>query len=189
MKKAELVFDVIIVLGFIFRLMHWPYASEIMTLGVLFLAVLYFFFGFALLNNIGFRALFKAGSYIAISKLRIFAAIGTGIMFSMIVINMLFKVQFWPYGHVNLGIGLLFLAFVVAIAVLSFLLKRKLFLKNNYLRFILIGGLGLLVYSVNTDQLVDLYYGSDPEYAEEYKIYIKDDSPNAKRPTRAFKSR
>jgi len=39
------------------------------------------------------------------------------------------------------------------------------------------------------DQLVDLYYGSDPEYAKEYKEYLHDDDPYRKPPSRAFNSR
>lgn len=189
MKKTESLFFVIIVIGFVFRLMHWPYASIILTFGVLFLALLYLFFGFALLNNIGFRALFKAESYKTISKLRVFGAIGTGIVFSLIVIYCLFKVQFWPYGHIGLQQMLLVYGIILIVALIFYFFKRKQFLKDNYFRFILIGFIGFLIYSISTFQLVDLYYGSDPEYAEEYKAYLKDDSPNAKRPSRAFKSK
>ncbi|WP_034058555.1 hypothetical protein [Lacinutrix jangbogonensis] len=188
MKKVELLFVFIIGMGFVFRLMHWPYASEILTFGILFLSMLYFWFGFALLNSMGLRAALKKESYKSISKLRLFGAVGTGFVLSFVVINSLFKLQFWPYGQVNLGIALSFLGFLLSIVILLFFIKRKQFLKENYLRFIIIGGFGLLIYSLSTDQLVELYYGSDPEYAEEYKTYIKDDSRNAKRPTKPFKS-
>ena len=113
MKKAELFFAFVIGLGFIFRLMHWPYASIILTFGVLFLSILYFGFGFALLNSIALRSAFKKESYKSISKLRIFGAIGTGIVFSLLVIYCLFKLQFWPYGQVGLQQGLILLGIII----------------------------------------------------------------------------
>ena len=189
MKRAESLFFIIIVLGCVFRLMHWPYASIILTFGVLFLALLYFFFGFALLNQIGFRGIFKAESYTSISKLRVFGAVVTGMVFSLIIIYCLFKVQFWPYGHIGLQQALILYIIILIVALVFYFFKRKQFLKDNYFRLILIGFIGLLIYSISTFQLVDIYYGSDPEYAKAYKAYLQDDSINAKRPTREFKSK
>lgn len=189
MKKAELLFTFIIALGIIFRLMHWPYANEILSLGAIFLSGLYFWFSFALLNSIRLRVAFKKESYKSISKFLILVAIGTGIVFSLLVIYSLFKLQFWPYGQVGLLQGLILFAAILLIVFVFYLKNRKQFLKINYLRFIIIGVISITLFSISTDQLVDLYYGSDPEYAEEYKTYLNDESLNKKRPTRVFKSK
>ncbi|MEJ6791483.1 MAG: hypothetical protein QNK89_01755 [Lacinutrix sp.] len=188
MRKAEIVFVFIAILGLIIKLIHWPYGSEILSLGILFLSMLYFYFGFAILNKVGLRALSKKKSYQNISKLRIFGSIATGFTFSIISIHILFKLQFWPYGHVNLGIGLVLLALLLITILIFYLKGRRQFIRINFLRFIIIGGFGLLLYSLSTDQLVDLYYGSDSEFAKEYKIYLQDESPEAARPTRDFNS-
>lgn len=187
MKKIEIVFVGLILLGFIFKLMHWPYNSELIALGAVFLSMLYFGFSFALLNNIRLRNILKPESYKGISKLRVFGAIATGFVFSFIVVYCLFKLMFWPYGQIGLELSLKLFAFLVAvILILYFAKNRNIFLKLNYIRFIIIGIIATTLYFATNDQIVDLYYGSDPEYAEEYKAYINDPSPDTKRPTREF---
>jgi len=98
--------------------------------------------------------------------------------------------MFWPYGHIGLEISLKLFAFLVAIIlVLYFVKNRNIFLKLNYIRFLFLGIIATTLYFTTNDQLVDLYYGSDPHYAEAYKAYINDSSMDAKRPIREFKSR
>lgn len=189
MKKAEIVFAVLIGIGFLLKLMHWPYASETITFGALFLAILYFGFGFALLNNIRLRAVFKSESYKGISKLRLIGGIGTGFVFSMLVVYSLFKLQFWPLADIGLSQGLMLLGFIIGIVLVFHFMNRKQFLQHNYARFAIIGGLGLLIYSVSYDQFVDLYYGSDPEYSEEFKKSLKEDRHTAKKPSKALNSK
>ncbi|WP_452230091.1 hypothetical protein [Lacinutrix sp. MEBiC02404] len=190
MKKTEMLLAGFILLVFIFKLMHWPYNSEIIALGTVFLSLLYLGFGFALFNNIRLINILKPEPYTGISKLRINGAIATGFVFSILTIYCLFKLMFWPYGHIGLEIGLKLFAFlVVIILVLYFVKNRNIFLKLNYIRFLFIGIIATALYFITNDQLVDLYYGSDPEYAEAYKAYINDSSMDAKRPTREFKSR
>lgn len=188
MKKAEIIFGAIISIGFVFRLMHWPFASIILTIGTLLLSILYTFFGFALLNNLGLRESFKSESFKHISKLRILGTIVTGMVLGLLVIYMLFKIQFWPYGDIGLQQGLILLSIIFVIAIAFYLNNRKQFLKLNYKRLTFIGIISILIYLISLDQLVDLYYGSDSKYAEEYKIYLKDESPDAQRPLREFNS-
>lgn len=190
MNKIEIFFTGLILIGFVFKLMHWPFNSELIALGSVFLSMLYFGFSFALLNNIRFRNILKPESYIGVSKLRVFGAIATGLALSFIIIYCLFKLMFWPYGQIGLELSLKLFAFLVAvILVLYFIKKRNIFLKLNYIRFLIIGIIAIALCFVTNNQLVDLYYGSDPEYAEEYKAYLNDPSPNAKRPTSEFNSR
>ncbi|WP_044397640.1 hypothetical protein [Lacinutrix sp. Hel_I_90] len=188
MKKAEIVFAVFIGIGFLLKLIHWPYASETITFASLFLAILYFWFGFALLNNIRLRAIFKSASYKGMSKLRLFGGIGTGFVFSILVVYCLFKLQFWPFADMGLSQGLILFGIILGIVLIFHFINRKQFLRHNYIRFIIIGSVSLLIFSVSNEQLVNVYYGSDPDYAEEYKAYIKADSTNTKPLSRTFKN-
>ncbi|MGB1308757.1 MAG: GldL-related protein [Oceanihabitans sp.] len=189
MKKIEKILASIILFGFLFKLMHWPFSNEILALGAVFLSMLYFGFSFALLNNIKFKNIFKQVAYNGISKLRLFVAIATGVIFSALVIYCLFKVMFWPYGQIGLEIVLKVFILLIAIILFEYFIKnRKLFLNLNYKRFIIIGLTSVFIYFITNDQLVDLYYGSDPVYAEEYKAYLNETTPNTKRPSKEFKS-
>jgi len=125
MKKAELFFAVIILIGFIFRLMHWPFANILISIPFLLLSLLYMFFSFGLLNNLGLRSAFKGSSYKNISTLRLIAAIGTGFILSALVIYIMFVLQFWPYGRMGLSIMLPMLIIVIVIALLCYFIKRK----------------------------------------------------------------
>ncbi len=190
MKKFEIACLGLILMGLFFKRMHWPYNGEIMTLGAVLLSMLYFNFSFAFLNQIKFRNILKQESYKGISNLRINGAIATGFVFSFITIYSLFKLMLWSYAQIALEISIkLFAILVVVLLGFHFVKNRSFFLKMNYIRFISIGIIGTTLCFVTNDQLIDLYYGSDPEYAEAYKAYINDSSPNAKYPTRAFQSK
>jgi hypothetical protein len=106
----------------------------------------------------------------------------------MLVVYSLFKLQFWPFADIGLSQSLMLFGVILGIVLIFHFINRKQFLKHNYIRFIIIGSVSLLLFSVSNDQLVDVYYGSDPDYAEEYKAYINDDSTNTKPLSRTFKN-
>lgn len=180
MKKAEIILFVLICLAFSMKIMNVPYSALLITFATLLLSMLYSAFGFALLNGIGFRALFKKENYSKISNLRIVAGVGLGFIFSAILIYSLFRIQFWPYGRFGLQIMLPFLAIAIIVMVIFYIKNRKQFLQINIYRLVIIGVLSLNLYLVSTDTLVDLYYGDKPEFAKEYKESLK--NPEKGRP-------
>jgi hypothetical protein len=181
MKKTEIILFILICIAFIMKIMNWPYNALIITFSCLFLSMLYMSLGFAIFNNISFKGIFKKESFKSISTLRIVGGVGLGFIFSMLVIYSLFRIQFWPYGQFGLQTSLILLAISVIIIIIFYFMNRKQFLITNSIRLAIIGFLSLSIYLTSTDALVDLYYGDNPEYAKEYKEYLK--NPNSPRPT------
>ncbi len=182
MKKTEIILFILIIISFIMKVMNLPYNTLLITFSIILLAFLYLTFGFALLNGIRFRNIFKPEGYKTVSILRIFAGIALGFVLSTLVIYCLFKLQFWPYGQQGLQLSLVMLAIVVAVMFVFYFMGRKQFLKTNQVRLLIIGILSLSLYFTSSDNLVDLYYGDNPEYAKAFKDYLNNPSPNAERP-------
>lgn len=172
MKKVEIALFILIIVAFAMKLMHLPYNSILITFACVMLSILYMFFGFALLNGIKLRAMFKTESYKAISILRILAGITLGFVLSTVVVYSLFKVQFWPFGNQGLLMSLVLYGMAVLTIAIFYFLKRRDFFKINRIRLVLIGLISITIYSLSYNSLVDMYYSDRPKYAKAYKDYL-----------------
>ncbi len=173
MKKVEIVLFTLTIIAFAMKIMHLPYNSILITLASVMLSMLYMFFGFALLNGIKLRTMFKAEGYKSVSLLRILAGMALGFVFSTMVVYNLFKVQFWPYGDQGLLMSLAMYGVVILVIAILYFMKRRTFFKINMVRLALFGLISLTVYSLSYDSLVDMYYSGMPKYAKAYKDYLK----------------
>lgn len=162
------------------KVMNLPYSTLLITFSTLLLSLLYLTFGFALLNGIRFRKIFKPEGYKNVSILRIFAGIALGFILSIVLIYSLFKLQFWPYGQQGLQLSLIMLAVVIVVIAIFYFMGRKQFLKTNRVRLLIIGALSFTLYMTSSDSLVDLYYSDNPEYAKEFKESLE--NPNKEKP-------
>src|SRR5258706_11537060 len=95
MKIIERASLIISLVGFLLKLLLIRTGNPTLIISASLLSFIYFYFGFALLNNIGFRAMFKKASYANISIGRILGAIGVGLFLSIVLIGILFKLQIW----------------------------------------------------------------------------------------------
>ncbi|WP_353779404.1 hypothetical protein [Winogradskyella sp. 3972H.M.0a.05] len=173
MKKLEIALSFLIGIAFIMKLMNWPYNSLILALSATLLGMLYFGLGFILLNGIRLRDIAKKSSYQHISALGIIGAICLGFVFSFIVIYMLFKIQFWPYGQMGLKLSLGMLLVSIVVFFIFYVMKRRRLLKENIIRIIIIGGLGTLLYFTDSMSLVELFYRNDPDRLEHFRQEIQ----------------
>ncbi len=172
MKKAEIILFILIIVAFAMKVMHLPYSSILITFACMMLSMLYMFFGFALLNGIRLRTMFKTESYKNVSIFRILAGITLGFVLSTMVVYCLFKVQFWPYGDQGLFMSLVLFGVALLTIAIFYFLKRRVFFKINRIRLVLIGMISIGVYSLSNDSLVDMYYSNRPKYAKAYKDYL-----------------
>src|SRR5882762_1302875 len=95
MKVIERATLIISFLSFLLKLLLVRSAIPVFIISISLLSCIYFYFGFALLNGIGFQAMFKKASYVGISSGRMIGAIGVGFFLSVILIGILFKLQIW----------------------------------------------------------------------------------------------
>ncbi|SDI04256.1 hypothetical protein [Winogradskyella thalassocola] len=175
MKQTEMTLGITILLLMILRLFFtYPYAALLISLLTLLLAVLYFVLSFGLLNQIRFRNLFKKESYKDISILRIIGTIGTGFVLSLISISVLFKFQRWPYGNLNLLIGLVSLLPILAIVIFKFFTHKNKFYRILLIRLSIFFAVGVLFYLTKPETLLELKFRDSPDYVEAVKNEMND---------------
>lgn len=122
MKILERSLLILIVLSLLAKIV--PLAGRsglVLTIAALTLSCLYFFLGFAVFTKVGFRRIFKWDSYKHLKSWDIIIAIVAGVAFSVLVISLLFKVQYWPGAYYMSRAGLIMLFIIIIVAV--FMLK------------------------------------------------------------------
>lgn len=170
MKKVEIVTVLIILLSSILKLLLVDFSNHLLLISCSLLSILYFAFSFAILNNIGFRDLFKTNALHGISAGRIVGSIGLGITLSIVIIGAQFKLLLLEGAEQMLTVGNTLLVIILAVALLVLFVKYKgkapHFYKNVFKR--IIPGLvaGLLLLNVSAPTLIDIYYRDNPKYAQ-----------------------
>lgn len=121
MKNIERILFIILLVSILLKLFHIPGSSIFFVLVASILALYYFIFTFALINELSFRQLFVSSSYSRISSLKIIGIIGLGIGISLVIIGLMFIMQNWSGGLANLFAGIIVI-FVIGIVAL---IKRQ----------------------------------------------------------------
>jgi hypothetical protein len=145
MKKSELLFGLLALLALALRFFALNGGAQLMIIALTALAILYFYFGFALLNRIPFRRVLRKESYRSLSGMRIVGAIAAGIALSQVVVGILFKLLRWPGAYEMLLIGLMSLTLVFAVAVIRYTQSKAAFYPSVLFRMTLFGSIGLLL--------------------------------------------
>lgn len=146
MKKVEIIL-VILAIGAIGMSLTTFYGGPlIMAIVLTLLSLFYFFFGFALLNNIGFKSLFKKEGYKNLGGVRIVFAVLIGMALSSMVMGVLFSFLGWYGAKPILRSGLFCMAFSVILLIIEFFINRSGFYKGALLRIVILGGLSLFLF-------------------------------------------
>ena len=125
--------------------------------------MIYFGFGFALLNNVRLRNIFKKDSYNEISTLRILGGIFTGFILSLLSIYSLFKFQRWPFANEGLLISLYGLLPIIAIVTFKFASSKKSFYSSLLIRLLIFGVIGTSLYFLTTEKILEMRNRDFPE--------------------------
>lgn len=174
MKKTETILGLLVFIGIGLKLAHINGANILLLFTLLTLSFIYYFFGFAIFNNISLRGIFKRNSYKDTNALKIIGAIACGISLSTTLIAILFKLQFWPGSKMMLIIGLLSLLLILIISIVFYLIKKSVFYVNIFKRIAIYGTLGVILYLTPSDTMIDIIYRNDKEYAELFKKSLKE---------------
>lgn len=174
-SKSELIPIILFIVSIGLFLASLPGGNMLLILSLCFLSILYFYFGFALLNGISLRKVFKKSSYIGISSMRIVGAIGVGISLSTLIIGVLFKLMSWPGSYFMLLIGLVFFGVFSAYALIKFFISKSSFYFNILLRAFFFGSIGLLLLLLPSYTLSEIKYGKHhPAYVDALKALEAD---------------
>ncbi len=173
MKKLEIILGFFAVLGIALKYFHIPGSTIIIILSFSILSAFYYLFSFAHLNGIGFRGIFKKDSYRQTTIKRILLAVALGFSLSILIIGMLFKIQFWPGALMTLSAGLILCSIVFLFTLFFFLRNKIMAYKRFFIRIYIYGILGLILFLIPQTSLIDVYYRKNPDYAEIYKKHIE----------------
>ncbi len=183
MKTAEKILIGLILLAFLFSAMRWPGGGVLLVLSLSALACLYYPLGAFLFNGIRLRHAFNKASYVGLPGSRLLAALGIGMVLSMLVLGMLFKWQFWPGSAIMLGLGL-----PLSVAVLLILLYRgslrsdfRPFAAKAGTRLVVWSALALVLWLTPQMRLIEWRYTDQPELVEAWRAHLADPDNTALR--------
>ena len=175
MKQAERIIGILIIVLMIIGLfISFRFLNTTILLLTLILALLYFLFGFALLNNIRLRTIFKKEAYQGVSTLRVLGAAGTGLILSLICIYSLFKYMRWPFANEGLSISLIVLLPILMVVAIKWFSNRKTYYLNFAIRLVLIGIIGFTLFSISSETILEMRHRDNPEYIKAEKEYMQD---------------
>jgi len=175
MKKTEMVIATIAVLAVLMNVIFLtPGTGLVILLTFALLSMLYTYLSFALLNEIPFKAIFKKSSYAGTGALRIIGSIVTGSALGVIVMGMLFKIQSWKGGDMQLGAGLIALSVVVVISLIKFSRNRSAFYFGIFKRSAIYGILGVFFFMLPELGWIELKFRDHPAYIEALKAAYAD---------------
>ena len=134
MKKLEIILIAGAVVGLLMSLFDVPLYSLIVSLFFVSLGLLYFYLGFALLNGIRLRNIFKAESYTGIGPWRIAIAIGSGIALSNLTIGFMCSILTYPMAEIFLTSGIAIAALMIFLSLIKANRDKNPFYRNIILR-------------------------------------------------------
>ncbi len=169
MKKLEGVFWFFVFTGVLFKKMQWPFAGILVVVGMSSLAILYYPFAFALLQNIKGRDLFKRTAYTNTTIKSTVLAVFGGLSLAMLCLGLMFKWQFWNFSHTILNAGLI-VTVLVALLIFILLKDQPFVLKRNYFRRAsILFAFALLFRLTPATTFADIIYHEQPCYRDALK--------------------
>lgn len=123
MRKVELILAISLALSIIFKNeIPVSIASYMFFPSILLLIMLYLTLGFALFNGVRFREFLKRNKYQNIKGSYLALGILTGILITIFLLSVVFKLMHWSYGIAGIQVttAFFFLAIIIAL-----LMKNK----------------------------------------------------------------
>lgn len=176
MKLAEKILIALAVIIAVLKFFFIPGSGVFMVLVFCLLSSLYFYFGFALFNNIRLRLIFKKDSYVGVSNGRIIGGIALGLSLSFAVIGFLFKAQHWPGANSHLIISIFSGVVILIISLIKFIKKKANYYKNAIIRMGIATTISILMFVIPNLTWVKIRFRNHPKYIEVYERYEKDPS-------------
>ncbi len=169
LKKAELILALLFIIGSILDLFFVPGTQWVMLLSAMALSSLYFYLGFALLNNIPLSGIFKKYAYQGISSLRISGAVITGFLLAITVIGVLFKFMFWKGAYVILFFTVVPYAVIIIISLIRFSKTEDGYYTGIITRVIPATIVSIILNALPSTFWVEIKYENYPYYVEALK--------------------
>lgn len=164
MKKTEVILIGLVILALIMKFFHLPGSGILTVLSLLSISMIYFYFGFALFNNIRLRKITKKESYEGISTKRIVGGIGSGFVLSISTIGILFKFQSWPGASMQIWVGLIGLVIVSVISLIKISKGTDNYYSYILKRIAVFGSICVILTVIPTKDWLNWKYPNNPDY-------------------------
>ncbi len=176
MRILEYILIVISLLGLLFKVLHWPFGSVLLIIGLGSLSAFYFALGWAHFNKIRLRNLFKKESYSEINGMQIAGKFLFSWGLSTLSIGILFKQMIWPGGKIQLIAGLVMVVLGLIIAAIFYFLKKHPHNIGLFYRGLIFCTLGIisLSYVLPAGGLIDPEIADNPNYIKAIEAYQED---------------
>lgn len=177
MKRVEKAFVIIFSVSLIYKYFQGIGSSLFLIMAINLLAILYFYFSFALFNELSFKQIFNKNKYTSLVKKRLAISILTGIAISVSLIGILFKLQNYPGADFIMLIGL---ALTMTLTIFT-LYKNYKTEGDFYFKILARVGLASLLlislFKIPERTLLEWQYPDSPEYIDAV-IKSRDDPRN-----------
>lgn len=153
MKKSEIGIFCSIIIGFTLKLLHLPASGILLTLLLSILSIFYL-----------------AGSWYLFrqDKQNLVISIIVGLLFSLAMVGILFKLQIWPGANEILTITNIGIIIMILVSGTIYALTKdaeiKPFYKTMLTRLVIITLFTGTLYFLPTRNLIKIYHSDDPEY-------------------------
>lgn len=178
MRKAEIIFTVLAILGTILSFSTVPGGSFLIIISCTVLSSLYLYLGFALFNTIRLRNIFKKQSYSGLSALRIIGGIAVGFVLSIVVIGLMFRIMVWEGSTIMLIVSIVPVSILTVIALIKFARKKDTFYIGILKRVVPYTALAVLFLLTPASLPTQIRHRDNPEYVNALKAL--DENPQDK---------
>lgn len=169
MRKAEIIFTGLAILGAILSFSTVPGGSFLIIISCTVLSSLYLYLGFALFNTIRLRNIFKKQSYSGLSALRIIGGIAVGFVLSIVVIGLMFRIMVWEGSTIMLIVSIVPVSILTVIALIKFFHKKDTFYIGILKRVVPYTALAALFLLSPASLPTQIRHRDNPEYVNALK--------------------
>jgi hypothetical protein len=170
MKRTELLLVGSSLAFLLLYLMGLPGVSLFFALTLSLTAVLYGYLGFAHLNAVRLKDLFKKEAYKELTYKEFIVAISAGAGMGLLLNYVLFTIMYWSVGSWFLFVGLSLLV-LSTVLILVFRLRQGELAKTIFRKGGVVLAFTLLIYFLPDETCFSIRYRSTPSYVEAMKTY------------------
>lgn len=166
MKRTELILSLVAFAGVLLKLIIIPGGALFTVLGLSGLSILYFYLSFAIFNRIPLRQVFKKQSYSGISAKHLLGSTGTGLALSLLLMGILFKLQFWPGANTNIAIGLFWSLCILVVSLVKLSGSHAVYYRMICRRVSVLSLVGIALWLTPSRILFGFFHRDHPAYVQ-----------------------
>lgn len=176
MRKIEVIFWLTCIASIVMFVLRFLMSQSMLVVSIAFLALFYMYLSFLLLNGIRGRDAFKKGIYAEIGNQKIIASIVVGLVFSLSLFGLLFKLMIWPNFEINHILAVAALVLIGGFSIYKYFQTKGEFYQNILKRLVLILPIAVFALLMPKYAILKWQYQDFPSYVEAF--IERNENPN-----------